>query len=152
MSMILGLAPLADANIARLVADPPLVWRVIAPDEPERYEGARADAARPFFLERLFSRSKAPAPAPPPPPLVLGQGEGERTDLDKAWHGLHYLLTRTAWEGDAPLNFLVAGGREVGDIDVGYGPARVLSAAEVRAAADALARLTDEELRSRFNP
>jgi hypothetical protein len=74
------------------------------------------------------------------------------TDLDKAWHGIHYLLTRTAWEGDAPLNFLVAGGRAVGDIDVGYGAARVFSSSETRAAADALARLGDDELRARFDP
>jgi len=152
MSMILALAALGDANIARLVADPPLVWRVIRADDPERYDEARADSARPFFLKRLFSRSKPSEPAPPVPPLVLGDGEGETTELDKAWHGIHYLFTRTAWEGDPPLNFLVAGGREVGDIDVGYGPARVLSSAEIRAAADALARLGDDELRARFDP
>ena len=52
-------------------------------------------------------------------------------DIDKAWHGIHYLLTGTAWEGAAPLNFLVAGGRPVGDVDVGYGPARAFSGAEV---------------------
>ena len=33
MSMILGLTALSDATIARLLADPPLVWRVITPDD-----------------------------------------------------------------------------------------------------------------------
>jgi hypothetical protein len=28
-------------------------------------------------------------------------------DLDKAWHGLHFLLTGTAWEGTPPLDFIV---------------------------------------------
>src|SRR5688572_4637046 len=59
-------------------------------------------------------------------------------DVDKAWHCLHFLLTGTAWEGDPPLNFIVAGGSEVGDEDVGYGPARGFSSPEVRAIADAL--------------
>lgn len=42
--------------------------------------------------------------------------------MDKAWHGIHYLLTGTAWEGDPPLNFLVTGGREVGTEEIGIGP------------------------------
>ena len=37
-------------------------------------------------------------------------------DIGEAWHGLQYLLTGTAWEGQPPLDFLVPGGDEVGDI------------------------------------
>jgi hypothetical protein len=40
-------------------------------------------------------------------------------DVDKAWHGIHYLLTGTAWEGDPPLDFIVKGGSQVGDVDDG---------------------------------
>jgi len=151
--MILGLTTLSDANIARVAGDPPLVWRVLAPDDPEHYEEARGAVARPSFLGRLFGKGAAKAPdADPAGPFALGDDEGVSTDLDKAWHGIHYLLTGTAWEGNAPLNFLVAGGREVGDIDVGYGPARVLTAAETRAAHTALAGIGDEALRARFDP
>ncbi len=46
-------------------------------------------------------------------------------DLDKAWHGIHYLLTGTAWKGEPPLCYLVRGGQTIGDVEVGYGPARV---------------------------
>ena len=155
MSMILGLATLGDANIARVLANPPLVWRVIAPDAPEAYEQAAQAAAMPSFLGRLFGGARASgsaAPGNPPAALVLAEGEGLSTDLDKSWQGIHYLLTGTSWEGDKPLNFLVAGGRSVGDIDVGYGPARVLSSAETRAAHEALAQLTEDDLRVRFNP
>lgn len=35
MGMCLGLVALSDKNIARVLQDPPLVWRVIAPDNPE---------------------------------------------------------------------------------------------------------------------
>jgi hypothetical protein len=152
VSMILGLSTLGDANIARVLADPPLVWRVIAPDDPEPYENARQQRAKPSFLGRLFGRAPAAEAGTSGDDFALADGEGESTDLDKAWHGIHYLLTGTAWEGATPLNFLAAGGRPVGDIDVGYGPARVLSSAETRAAHEALTKLSDDELRGRFDP
>ena len=73
-------------------------------------------------------------------------------DVDKAWHGIHFLLTGTAWEGSGPAAFLLQGGVEVGEEDVGYGPARAFSPAETRAIADALDALPPEELRPRFDP
>jgi hypothetical protein len=73
-------------------------------------------------------------------------------DVDKAWHGIHFLLTGTAWEGEPPLDFVVRGGREVGDVDVGYGPARVFASTEVRAIDAALRPLTREVLAQRFDP
>lgn len=51
-------------------------------------------------------------------------------DVDKAWHGIHFLLCGNTWEGEHPLNFVVCGGQYVGDVDVGYGPARVYMSAE----------------------
>jgi hypothetical protein len=150
MSMMLGLVTLDDANIARLLADPPLVWQVLAPDDPERYEEGRRQGRQPGVWGRLLGRKAPPEAAPPD--LQFAEGELARADLDKAWHGIHYLLTGTAWEGSPPLNFLVSGGREVGRIDVGYGPARVLTAAEVAKAHHALEGLTDEALRARFRP
>ena len=73
-------------------------------------------------------------------------------DLDEAWHGIHFLLTGTAVEGQAPLDFLERGGREVGEVDLGYGPARCFDAAGVRAIAQALAPVDDAALRARFDP
>lgn len=148
--MILGLITLGDANIARVLDDPPLVWRVIAPDDPEPYERARR-ATTGSFLRRIFGRPGAPD-LDPSSALALADGEGITTDLDKAWHGLHFLLTATAGKSGKPFDFLVSGGRRVGSIDVGYGPARVLSAAETRAAHEALTKLGDDELRGRFDP
>jgi hypothetical protein len=77
---------------------------------------------------------------------------GGEEDIDKSWHGLHYLLTRSAWEGDPPLNFLVTGGREIGDVDVGYGPARGFTSAEVAEIAGALGQISTDDLRGRFDP
>jgi Domain of unknown function (DUF1877) len=72
-------------------------------------------------------------------------------DIDKAWHGLHFLLTGSAWDGHPPLNFLVSGGQEVGDVDVGYGPARAFTAREVAEIWAALEQITSDDLRSRFD-
>jgi hypothetical protein len=148
--MVLMFTTLADENVDRVVSDPPLVWQVVAPEEPEFYQQARQERAKPSFLGKLFGTSSAPAP--PPADLTLGDGEGIAIDLDKSWHGIHYLLTGSAEEADQPLSFLVAGGRTIGEIEVGYGPARVFTSAETQAISKALETLTAEELRSRFDP
>jgi len=77
-------------------------------------------------------------------------GNGNELEVDKSWHGLHFLLTGSAWEGSFPLNFIVAGGQEVGD-DLGYGPARGLTSAEVLTVAAALEPLTADQLGQRFD-
>lgn len=77
---------------------------------------------------------------------------GDHLDVDKAWHFLHYALTGEAWEGSFPLNFILLGGTEVGDEDMGYGPARALRPGELRAVSEALAPLSSEELVRRIDP
>lgn len=150
MGMYLSLAAVSDATIARIHADPPLIWQIVAPDDPEAVAAARGPAPRPGFFGRLLGREPPPAPSPPPP-LALQPGEGDlgpAGDLDKAWHGIHYLLTGTAWEGDPPLNFLLVGGRDVEDFE----SAHTFTAAETRNIAAALARVDEAELRRRFAP
>lgn len=78
--------------------------------------------------------------------------ERTSTDLDKAWHGIHWLLTGSADGGGEPLCYLVAGGETVGDVDVGYGPARALKSTQVAEWHDALARISPDELARRFDP
>lgn len=151
MGMYLSLAALRQETIDRLHADPPLAWQVVSPEDDDAVARARGTIRRPGFLARLFGK-KEPAPPPPAGGLSLTDGEGEAVDLDKAWHGLHYLLTRTAWEGDPPLNFLLAGGRDVGDEEIGIGPARTFTPEETRTIAVALRNVSDQDLRGRFNP
>lgn len=149
MGMVLGLTTLGDANIDRVLADPPLIWRVVAPDGPAFYERARREQAGTPLFRRLFGTK---VPTAPTVELTLTEGEGLDTDLDKSWHGIHYLLTGTAWAGDQPWAFLVTGGRPAGDIEVGYGPARLFTSVETRSILAALEQLTVERLQSRFNP
>lgn len=150
MGMAICFTLLSDANIARVLADPPLIWQVIAPDDPEAYEQARAEAQPTSLLSRFFGPPRATSD--PAAPLSLRPPEGEAPDLDKAWHGIHFLLTGTAGDGEPPLNFLIAGGRAVGKIEVGYGPVRVYTAAETREIATALSAITDAQVRDRYDP
>jgi hypothetical protein len=94
--------------------------------------------ANPDVVEDFLYASDEPSP--------------DELDIEKTWHGLHYLFAGDAWGGDPPLNFLVSGGREIGDIDVGYGPARGFTSAEVAEIAAALDPITPDDLRSRFDP
>src|SRR5712692_2955534 len=75
----------------------------------------------------------------------------ERVVLNKAWHAIHFVLTGSRLGGDEPLNFLVAEGTPVGEVDVGYGPARVLRSQQVRALATALAALEPEDVAARVD-
>lgn len=68
--------------------------------------------------------------------------------LEKAWHGLHYLLTGDPWGGEGPLAFLLIGGEH---LDGDEEEPRWLTAEETAAVHQALAAVTDEGLWSRFN-
>jgi hypothetical protein len=71
-------------------------------------------------------------------------------DIDKSWHGIHFLLTGETEGGQPPLSQVVLGGTEIGD-DVGYGPARYLTPEQVKQVASALAALSRSQLASRFS-
>jgi Domain of unknown function (DUF1877) len=72
-------------------------------------------------------------------------------DVDKAWHGIHFLLTGSQWEGTPPCSLAILGGVPIGQ-DVGYGPARYLLPNQVREVAQALASLPPSELAKRYSP
>lgn len=72
-------------------------------------------------------------------------------DVDKAWHGIHYLLTGTAFEGSGPGALAVFGGTEFGP-EIGIGPARFLEPQQVRDVSAYLANLPIEQLKNAFDP
>lgn len=78
-------------------------------------------------------------------------GTSSHVSLEKSWHGLHFVLTGTAWDGQPPLNFLVTGGKPIGEEDVGYGPARLLDLTAVSTLAAALTSFTDAQFEKRFD-
>jgi hypothetical protein len=148
MGMRLGLLSLADANITRVVRSPSLAWRLIAPD------GAKPDGVAQHAKGAARGKKTASSRRPKPKAqraLSLAANEGTLCDLEKSWHGIHYLLTGSAWEGEPPFDFLVDGGRQVGRIDVEHGPVRAFRASAAETIYQGLSGLSPYELRKRFN-
>ena len=72
-------------------------------------------------------------------------------DLDKAWDGIHYLLTGSVEPNNTLASEVIMGGKSIGP-DRGYGPAQLLNPAEVKAIAHLLEETSADMLRQRFNP
>jgi hypothetical protein len=70
--------------------------------------------------------------------------------LDKAWHGIHFLLAGSAWDTTGGAGEAVLGGEEIGD-DAGYGPARLLTPDRVSAIAAGLSTVQVQTLRARYD-
>jgi hypothetical protein len=81
---------------------------------------------------------------------LQGGSDENGLNLEKSWHVLHYLLTGKAEEAPPPLGNAILGGTEIGG-DLGYGPARFLTALQVREVAAALASISADDLAKRFN-
>jgi hypothetical protein len=75
----------------------------------------------------------------------------EALDIRKSWHPLHFVLCGQAWDAPWPMGAVVLGGEPLGD-DMGYGPARVLTPAQVMELADALQALGDAGVLARYAP
>lgn len=151
MGMCLGLRTISNSNIQTLLRDPELIWLFFSPDDPEAYLRAKQNAVKNGFLATLFGKNERKNNIRVPE-LILGEGEGDEEDLDKAWHGIHFLLTGTAWEGEFPSGILVAGGEAIGDIDVGYGPARAFTSTQVEQIHQYLSAIDERDLAERFDP
>lgn len=77
---------------------------------------------------------------------------GAKISIDKAWHGVHYLLCGQVEPGATISSQAVMGGTEIGE-DLGYGPARYFVADKVREIAEELSRPDLEaEMIARYDP
>ncbi|MFN8192692.1 MAG: YfbM family protein [Nocardioidaceae bacterium] len=83
----------------------------------------------------------------------LLESDDDRTsvDLDKAWHGIHWLLTGSDGPTATVISEAIFGGEPVGD-DLGYGPGRLMTSDRVLAVAAALRELPTETLRAKLDP
>lgn len=112
------------------------MYRMLTADEARRVRGGE---------DYLMSLTAPEVDEP------VESGGGPVLDIHKSWHGLHWLLCQDARDGPEPLKQAVLGGEEIGE-DLGYGPARLVDAATVRAVAAALAAISRDTLQQRFNP
>src|SRR5690242_9065614 len=74
----------------------------------------------------------------------------EKFEMEKEWHGIHFLLTGDPWSTAGPYGQVILGGREIGP-DLGYGPARLLTAEQVKDIAERLQAMPAETLRARYD-
>jgi hypothetical protein len=87
----------------------------------------------------------------PDEPLESEYDAFPELDIDKAWHGIHFLLNDEPWGEARPgLGFVVVGGTEIGE-DAGYGPVRGFSADDVKVIQRALEAIDGATLVERFN-
>lgn len=85
--------------------------------------------------------------------LMRPSNEAGILSIEKAWHGLHFLLTGDPFGGDFPLAFLAqVGGEPVEGLDIGYGAARLFQPGEVQEIHSALTEISEDHFWSRFDP
>jgi hypothetical protein len=130
--MLFSLRRITKEQADSLMQDPSDIFFFLHGNEP--YKPPKG------FFQKLFSSKKETKPQrnwePPDEAALL--------DLDKNWHVIHYLLSRTPWEGPMPQASLM-GGSEIGTVDVGYGPARLLNPQQVEGFLDYLSLLRENE-------
>ena len=99
---------------------------------PEQFSQAQRDEA--FHSKMLFE---------PSPDVAL--------EMDKAWHGIHYLLTGDPLSSRGVLGQVIFGGVEFGP-DIGYGPARYINPRQVGEIAAALKNFPVDRFKDRYDP
>lgn len=130
----------SDANIAEILADPPLVWRVVESDDESSYLRELSKTTKRSFLAKIFGKAK---PMPVVRHLSFSEHELQFVDLDKSWDGLNACLKICA---PHTPNFF--DGEEVGDVEVGYGRALYQRSEAMAGIAAAYAGLTTDMLLS----
>ncbi len=138
---------LKEDRLALILAHPPLLMKLLAPDDEDAVRMMQDELAKPAGLFG-FLRKKPMAALPD---VEFSEEEQTPADLDKAWHAIHFLFTGVADNAAPPLNFLDAGGTPVPGSDVGLGASRVFSAAQTREMGQALAALSEDALMARYD-
>jgi len=145
---------------ASMAAMPPEVRERLAQSlknlgiDPDALAGGEgADALAKLMAQRLEElRLRLPGQPPASGASAQAVGKGASLSIDKAWHGVHYLLCGKVEPGSDLASQAVMGGTEVGE-DMGYGPARYFEADEVANLARELSRPTLEaEMTARWDP
>jgi hypothetical protein len=135
---------LSDRNIEAMIRQPNLVYSFL---------GMQVESLGPIerFIVRMFRRT-ASSQQDKLEVLPDSRSEDDESDVDKAWHAIHFLLTGTAEPTDNLLGFLCSGGTSIKDTDVGFGPPRTYTSTQVAAIFAELTALDRDKLHSRYKP
>ena len=146
MGMVCCFASISDESINVVRKHPVLLMKYFLEDEEfveyaEEYKNKKQG-----LLSRLFGSRKVSAEEL----LRFETGENEKiqTDIDKAWHGIHFMLTGSVDEGDEPLNFIAFGGDFVDCPDFGYNTSRMHTSKQVKQIDRALQAISKKILRA----
>lgn len=87
-------------------------------------------------------------------PDILFVGKNPKLEIDKSWHGIHFLLTGSSWGGDPPLSYAVLGGHplESKEFEWDYGSPQYKTPEEVRQVYQVLSKLSLDELKNQYDP
>jgi hypothetical protein len=147
MGMTCTLRRAGDPEIRRLLANPGqaslFLHGPLPAMRPVRLRGVLG------FLLRFLPIEVSEADPSAPPDLSRRE---DVLDLEGSWHGLHFLFTGTAWDGELPAAFLVKGGTELEDSDeTDEAVVRVLDPGQVRAIDAWLQSLSGPALGQRYD-
>jgi hypothetical protein len=154
MGMTGGLYRASPVEIQRLVNEPETIEAFVeasawAPPVRE----VRAPGIFGWLMRLLPVKVFENDPDAEPPPGYNEADDRPHCDLEGAWHGLHFLFTGTAWEGDEPACYLLRGGEAIGDAEeAGYTVLQALGPAKLQQFAAFLRGLSRDELERRYNP
>jgi len=166
MSMIARFVQVAPDLLTCLVGDPSLVTALLAVDGAVETDaaadqslgaslgggGAGMHGLVSIVARHRTGRSQSQSPPRSHPAGPALAGIGPALSLEKAWHGIHFLICGETEAGTSFLSQAVLGGTEFGD-DLGYGPARYFALAKVALTANELSRADLEaEMKARFDP
>jgi hypothetical protein len=149
---------LSDEQISFLLKKPVLIWKYTGTDESlicetQKYKSNAVES----FIGQLLKYNpisgllKKNSDVVTSASMLPSDEENDCCNLETAWHAIHYMLTKSVYDGDFPMNFLLSGGDEVGSIDVGFGPARVMRSSQVKEIHTYLSSLPTEVFMTSYN-
>ena len=145
MGMTCSLHRATESDVARLLADPASVAGFL-----DDGTGPRVREVRPKgIFGWLLRLTPITITEVDPESAAEWSPDSDRSiDIEKAWHGLHFLLTGTADEGEEPACYLLRGGEDLDD----EGVARALRPGQVRRFSQYLSTLNADDLARRYDP
>lgn len=146
MGTYCNLHRLTSAEIEQLIADPSSMNTMLGFDKGPRMREVRPKGILGFLLRLTPVSIHEEDPSTTEADFDIDPEK--HVDVDKAWHGLHFLFTGTADGGRAPACYLTEGGEDLDD----EGSGRALRPKQVKVFAEYLDELTPEILTRRYDP
>jgi hypothetical protein len=145
MGMTCTLHRATEADVARLLADPAALSGFLDDGTGPRVREVRPKGLlgwllrlTPITITEVDPESGDEDGSPDPDRSI---------DIEKAWHGLHFLLTGTADEGEEPACYLLRGGEDLDD----EGVTRALRPGQVQQFSQYLSALDADDLARRYH-